>query len=691
MDKYPMDRIRNVALFGHGHSGKTSLAEAMLFNAGVINRMGTVSEGNTQSDYDADEHKRQISINTVPLPFDWNNHKVNMIDTPGFADFMGEVVGALRAIDGAVFVLSAVSGVEVQTELIWQKADEASLPRLVFINKMDRENASFGRCLDQLTGLYGSRVVALQLPIGEENSFRGIVDLVGDRALTFDASGKISEEPIPADMEDAVASAREKLLEGVAESNDALLERYLEGESLDPSEVNAALLDSISNGSLIPLLCGSATHNIGIPPLLDAIVTGLPSPLIKAEVAGTKPGTETEIAFAATDEAPLAALVFKTVSDPYVGKLTYFRVFSGKLKADSAVFNPAQEKEERIGQVFVIRGKTQEPAREITAGDIGGVAKLTETATGDTLCERGNPMLLEPIQFPKPVFSLAVAPKSKGDEDKLGSALQRLVDEDPSFNVRRDAGLKQTIISGLGEAHLDSILDRMARKFGVEVVTSQPRIPYLESIRKTSRAEGKHKKQTGGHGQFGVAFVELEPLERGAGFEFVDKIVGGAIPRQFIPAVEKGLREGMDDGFLSGNPITDIRATVYDGKFHPVDSSEMSFKIAGSLALKGALEGAQPYILEPIAEAEILVPEAFMGDVIGDLNAKRGRIMGMEPRGGLQAIKAQVPVAEMARYSIDLRSITGGRGTFTMDFSHYEEAPSNVAEKIIAAARQEKE
>ncbi len=691
MEKYPMDKIRNVALCGHGDAGKTSLAEAMLFASGVINRLGHVGDGTTQSDYDPDEQKRQISINATPLPFEWNRLKINLIDTPGFADFIGEVIGALRAVDAAVFVLSAVSGVEVQTELIWKRADARQMPRLVFVNKMDRENASFDKCLEQLNGLYGTKVVPLQLPIGEESNFRGVVDLVTNKALVFDAEGSCKEEDIPADMESAVAEAREKLIEGVAESNDTLLEKYLEGEELDPDEVNKALLDSISNGSLIPVLCGSATHRIGVQQLLDTVATGLPSPLIQPEIKGHKPGSEEEVAFRASTGEPLAALVFKTVSDPYVGKLTYFRVFSGTFKADSTVYNPRGEKEERIGQVFVIRGKNQIPVREITAGDIGGVAKLTETATGDTLCERAKPILLDPIEFPKPVFSLAIEPKSKGDEDKLGTALQRLADEDPAFSTRRDAEVKQTIISGMGEAHLDSVLDRMARKFGVEVNSSIPRVPYKETIRKSAKAEGKHKKQTGGHGQFGVAFVEIEPLPKGEGFEFVDKIVGGAIPRQFIPAVEKGIREGMDDGVIAGYPVTDIRARLYDGKFHPVDSSELSFKIAGALALKNAFKEAQPYILEPIMDVEILVPDAFMGDVMGDLNAKRGRIMGMEQSGGLQLIKAQAPLSEMFRYSIDLRSLTGGRGTFSMEFSHYEEAPSTVAEKIIAAYKAEKE
>jgi elongation factor G len=690
MDRFVMEKIRNVALFGHGDSGKTSLAEAMLFNAGVIKRMGRVDEGNTASDFDPDEQKRGISVNATPLVMEWKGYKINLLDTPGFADFMGEVTSALRVIDGAVFVISAVSGVEVQTELIWKMADSYGYPRIVFVNKMDRENASFQRCLEQLQQLYGSSVIPFQLPIGEEHDFRGVVDLITAKAYIYEEDGKARESEVPQELSERVQEAREKIIEGAAESNDELMEKYLEEEELDEHEVLSALLSGVSKGVIVPVLCGSATHNIAIDTLANAIVNSLPSPARLEEILGTKKGSDDEISFKASDDSPLAALVFSTISDPYVGKLTYFRVFSGSLSSDSTVYNPNRDKEERVGQVFIIRGKNQIVVREIPAGDMGGVAKLTDTSTGDTLCDKENPIVLPSIDFPEPIMSLAVEPKTKGDEDKLSVALSRVSEEDPTFHVRRDTEVKQTIVSGMGEAHLDIMMERMARKFGVNVNTELPLVPYKETIRRSARAEGKHKKQTGGHGQFGIAWVELEPREKGSGFEFVDKIVGGVIPRQFIPSVEKGVRKAMDEGILAGFPVVDMRATVYDGKYHPVDSSDISFQIAGALALKNAMDNAEPYLLEPIMNVEIMVPEAYMGDVIGDLNAKRGRILGMESEGGLQLVRAQVPMSEMLRYSIDLRSITGGRGTFRMSYSHYEEVPSHIASKIIEAGKEAK-
>lgn len=690
MDKYEMEKIRNVALFGHGDSGKTSLAEAMLFDAGLIKRMGRVNEGNTVSDFDPDEQKRGISVGSTPLAFEWQGFKINLIDTPGFADFIGEVVATLRVIDGAVFVVSAVAGVEVQTELIWKMADEYGYPRVVFVNKMDRENASFERCLGELQNVYGARVVPFQLPIGEEHDFKGVVDLITNKAYLYE-DGKAKEADIPPEMMAKVQAAREKVIEGAAEANDELMERYLEEEELGEREVLDALMQGVSEGTIVPVLCGSATRNTGIDLVMRAITNSLPSPARRQEIVAMKKGGNEEVALKAREDSSLCALVFNTISDPYVGKLTYFRVFSGVLSSDGTVHNSNRDKEERIGQVFVVLGKNQIPVREIAAGDIGGIAKLTETTTGDTLCNKDKQVVLPPIRFPDPIMSLAVAPKTKGDEDKLSVALARLADEDPTFNTRRDTEVKQTIISGMGEAHLDIMMDRMSRKFGVNVNTELPKVPYKETIRKTAKAEGKHKKQTGGHGQFGIAWVEVDPLERGTGFEFVDKIVGGVIPRQFIPSVEKGIRKAMDEGYLSGYPIVDFKAVLYDGKYHPVDSSDISFQIAGSLALRNAVPEADPYIIEPIMDVEIMVSEAYMGDVIGDLNAKRGRILGMESEGGLQIIKAQVPMAEMLRYSIDLRSVTGGRGTFSMQLSHYEEVPSHIAAKIIETAKEKEQ
>lgn len=685
-----MEKIRNVALFGHGDAGKTSLAEAMLYAAGVTKRMGKVDEGNTVSDFDPDEQKRNISVNATPLAFDWRGFKINLLDTPGFADFIGEVISTLRVIESAVFVISAVSGVEVQTELIWKMADEYGYPRIVFVNKMDRENASFQRCLEQLEGLYGSRVVPFQIPIGEEHAFQGVVDLITNKAYVYDEGGKCEETEIPPHLASQVLSAREKVIEGAAEASDELMEKYLEGEEMDEEQVHSALLKGVSEGTIVPVLCGSATHNIAVDLLMNSLINSLPSPLARSVIVGTKQGNGEEVVIEAGEDSTLAALVFNTISDPYVGKLTYFRVFSGILSSDSTIYNPNRDKEERVGQVFIIRGKNQIPVQAIGAGDIGGVAKLIDTATGDTLCSKDRPIVLPPIEFPEPIMSMAVEPKTKGDEDKLSMALSRLVEEDPTFRVRRDSETKQTIISGMGETHLDIMMDRMSRKFGVNVNTEHPKVPYKETVRKSSKAEGKHKKQTGGHGQFGIAWVEVEPLERGAGFEFVDRIVGGVIPKQFIPSVEKGVRKALEDGYIAGYPIVDLRATLYDGKYHPVDSSDISFQIAGSLALKNAVAGADPYLLEPIMNVEIIVPEAYMGDIIGDLNAKRGRIQGMETEGGLQRVRAQVPMSEMLRYSVDLRSITGGRGTFKMQVSHYEEVPSHIAAKIIEAAKEEK-
>jgi elongation factor G len=691
MEKYEMENIRNIALFGHGDSGKTSLAEVILFNAGETKRVGKVDDGSTISDFDPDEQKRGISVNATPLTFVWKDVKINLIDTPGFADFVGEVVAAIRVVDSAVFVLSAVAGLEVQAEIIWKMADDKHMPRLVFINKMDRENASFRRCLQQLEDIYGSKIVPFQLPIGEEHDFKGVVDLIANKAFLYGDEGKAEETEIPGDLADQVESAREKVIEGAAEASDELMEKYLEEEDISEEEVLNALLDGISQGKVVPVLCGSATHNIAIDQLINTLVNSLPSPANIKEIIGVKKDSDEEVTLEATADSPLSALVFSTISDPYVGRLTYFRVFSGNITSDSSVYNPNRDTDERIGQVFVIRGKNQIPVQEIPAGDIGGVAKLSETATGDTLCGKDNKVVLPPIKFFDPVMSLAVQPKTKGDEDKLSVALSRLSEEDPTFHVRRDIEVKQTIISGMGEAHLDIMMERMARKFGVNVDSDLPKVPYKETVRKPAKAEGKHKKQTGGHGQFGVAYVEIEPLERGEGFEFVDKVVGGAIPKQFIPSVEKGVRKAMEEGALAGYPIVDFRATVYDGKYHPVDSSDISFQIAGTLALKTAVTNADAYLLEPIMNVEILVPDAYMGDVIGDLNAKRGRIQGMEPEGGLQLIRAQVPMAEMLRYSIDLRSITGGRGTFKMETSHYEEVPAHITQKITGESGKDKE
>jgi len=677
-------------LVGHGGCGKTSLAEALLFVSGGIDRLGRVDEGTTASDYDPDEIKRKISINATPVPCEWQGVKVNFIDTPGYADFVGDVKSTLRVVEGALLVVCAVSGIEVGTENGWAFAQENGISRAFFVNKMDRENADFYSVADALKLRFGARVVPVQLPIGAAETFGGVVDLLSMKAYT--GSGKdASEGPVPADMADTVAKYREALVEAAAENDDELLSKYLDGEELTNEEIIRGLEIGVRAGDVFPVFCGSAAKNIGVTDLLNEIVRSFPSAAESGAEAGVNPQTDAEEERKPADSEPFAGLVFKTLADPYVGKLTYFRVYSGVLKSDTHSYNSTKGVDERVGQIYFTRGKAQIPVAEVHAGDIAAVAKLTETVTGDTLCDKAKPIRFAPIAFPEPVFSVAIQAKTKADEDKLGPALQKLGDEDPTFKHRRDAETGQTLISGLGETHVDIIVDRLKRKFGVEVEVSTPKIPYRETITLAAKAQGKHKKQSGGRGQYGDAWVELEPQERGKGFEYVDAVVGGAIPRQYIPAVEKGIREAMERGILAGYPVVDIKATVYDGSFHPVDSSEMAFKMAGILAFQAAAEKAGPVILEPVMSVEVIVPEEYMGDVIGDLNGKRGRILGMEPlEGGRQLIKAMVPQSEMQRYAVDLRSIARGRGTFHAELSHYEQVPAHVAQQIIEQHKKEK-
>lgn len=694
MKGFSTEQIRNVALISHGGAGKTSLTEAMLYTSGAINRLGKVEAGNTVTDYDPDEIKRQVTISTSLAPLEWKGTKINLLDTPGFFDFIGEVQGALRVADSAIIVVCAVSGVEVGTEKVWSYADEYHLPRLVFINKLDRENANFDQVLEQLRSFFGVKVFPLQFPLGQESSFKGVIDLVKMKALVYtDETGlKMQEEDIPADLLDKARELREKLVEAAAETDDALMEKYLEEESLSEEEINKALRLGTLEGKIVPVLCGSGTKNYGIQPLLDLISSALPSPLDRPPAKGFLPGKpDEEITRKADLKEPLSALVFKTLADPYVGRVNYFRVYSGVMKADSQVYNFNKEKTERIGSLFFMRGKNQIQTDQVIAGDIGAVAKLAETGTGDTLGDKGSPIIFPPIKFPDPVISFAVEPKSKGDEEKVSAGLARFLEEDPTFRVERNTETKQIIISGMGDMHLDVIVERLAKKFGVEVNLKTPKVPYKETIRKTAKKEGKYKRQSGGRGQYGHVFLEISPLPRGEGFAFEDRIVGGVVPRQYIPAVEKGVLEAMEEGNLAGYPVVDIKVALYDGSYHTVDSSEMAFKIAASMALRGAIDQADPVLLEPIMDVEVTVPEQFMGDIMGDLNSRRGRIQGMVPGQGLQVIKAQVPLAEMFDYAIDLRSMTQGRGFFTMKFSHYEEVPFQEAEKIIAAAKAEKE
>ncbi len=685
-----IEGIKNLGLFGHGGSGKTTLTEGLLYAAGAITRMGDVEQGNTTTDFDEDEIRRKISINCAIAHFTWNKQRVFVLDTPGYLDFIGDAISSIHVVDTACFVVSGVDGVEVQTELMWEKANSLNIPRVIFISKLDRERASFERTLGDISETLKGNTVPLTLPIGEEHDFRGIIDLISSKAYEVTGQGKVSEIPIPDDMADTVSEYKEKIVEAVAETDDSLLERYLEEGEISDEEVLPALRKALLAGTLVPILCGSAVKGIGIVQFLDFITDVLPSPEDLPDIKGEMPSSG-EVTRPRKSDAPLTALVFKTMADPYVGKLTYFRVFSGTMKSDSSVLNSSNGKNERIGQLYLIKGKEQQPVTSLQSGELGAVAKLGETSTCDTLCDKDNPIVLPRVEYPKPVMSLAVAPKTKGDEDKLSTALGRLREEDPMLEVKRDTEINQTIISGAGEAHLDVIVEKMRRKFGVDVITESPKVPYKETIRKTVEAEGKHKKQTGGHGQYGHVFLKLEPMQRGEGFEFVDKIVGGVIPRQYIPGVEKGVVAAMQEGFLAGYPLIDMRVTLYDGSFHTVDSSELAFKMAASKAIKEGVFKADPVLLEPIMTVEVTVPEQYMGDVIGDLNSKRGRILGMEPKGKMQVVRAQVPLAEMSRYSIDLRSITGGRGVFSMEFSHYEEVPDHIAQKIIAEAKKEKE
>ncbi len=692
MKNYTSENIRNVALISHGGAGKTSLTEALLFTSGAVNRLGKVEAGNTTTDYDPDEIKKQVTINVGLAPLEWSGIKINLLDTPGYFDFIGDVLGALRVADSVVTVVCAVSGVEVGTEKVWSYADDFNLPRFIVINKLDRENANFAGTLEQLREHFGLNVAPLQMPIGKEADFKGVVDLVKQKALIFSEDGmKVTEEEIPADLSEQAQDLREKLIEATAEADDTLLEKYLEGEVLTDEEINKGLRQGVLKGKIVPVLCAAATKNYGIQPLLDLINSYLPSPLDQGEIKGLKPDSEEEVTRKLSQDEPMSAFVFKTLADPYVGRINYFRVYSGSIKPDSQIYNATKDIQERFGQIFSMRGKNQITMEEVATGDIACVAKLQETATGDTLCDKANPIVFLALNFPEPVISFAVEPKTKGDEEKVMTGLSRFLEEDPTFHLERRAETKQTIISGLGELHLEIIVSRLAQKFGVEVDFSTPKVPYKETIRGQSRVEGKHKKQSGGRGQFGHVYLELEPAETGQGLIFEDKIFGGSVPRQYIPAVEKGVREAMDEGVVAGYPVVDIIVRLVDGSYHTVDSSEMAFKIAAGQAFRKGMEQAGAILLEPVMNIEVTVPDAFMGDIMGDLNSKRGRIQGMEPEGGLQKIRAQVPLSEMFKYSIDLRSMTQGRGFFSMAFSHYEAVPHQVAEQIVAETKAAKE
>ena len=677
MQQYGLENIRNVVLLSHAGAGKTSTAETILFATGATKRLGKVDDGSSTSDYDPDEVKRKISINLSILPCEWQNTKINILDTPGYSDFVGEVKAAMRVSEGAIIVLCAASGVEVGSEQVWEYCQKASLPRLIFVNKMDRENADFLRTVEEIGVKFGSKCLPVQLPIGAQNDFQGVVDLLTMKSY-IDSPPKEAE--IPADLKTQADSFREKLVEAVAETDDALIEKYLGGEELTLEELRKGLRQATVSGSVIPILAGSALQGVGINWLLDAIHDYLPSPR-EQEAAVTTDSTEQKIE--SSQEGSLAALVFKTTADPYVGKLTYFRVYAGAIDSNSQVWNTTEGAAERIGQLFMLRGKTQEPVPQIKAGDIGAVAKLNVTNTGDTLSSQNKPVKIVPTVFPEPIFSEAVYPKTKADLDKLGTSLARLAEEDLTLKIRRDNDTGEIILYGIGETQLEVAADKMQRKFGVGVKLETPKVPYKETITVPTKAEYKHKKQSGGHGQYGHVLLELEPLPHGSGAEFGGKIVGGAVPKNYIPAVEKGFNEAIQDGVLAHYPVVDVKVTLYDGSFHPVDSSEICFKIAGAQAMKKGLSQGQPILLEPIMNIKITAPGDLTGDIIGDLNTKRARVQGMVPEGDVNIIEAQVPLAEVLRYAIDLKSMTQGRGSYSVEFSHYEEVPAHITQKII--------
>jgi elongation factor G len=692
MKQYALEQIRNVALAGHGGSGKTTLAEHLLYIAGHIDRVGSVEAGNTTSDFDPEEQRRKISLNATLLPIEWEGYKINLIDTPGFPDFIGELYSAIQVVDSVILVAPAQAELEVGFENAWELCEARKLPRLIFVNKMERDGADYNGLLQTLRNAYGNRIVPLQIPIGTETQFKGVVDVLHQKAY-LGKDRDVAPSPVPAELQSEVERAREMLMEAAAESDDALLEKYLEGTPLTDEELVHGFHEGVRTGRIVPVLCGSAALGEGLAPLLQAILELTPSPAEAPAPKATDLRTGDPIELKPDPSAPLAAFVFKTTADPFVGKLTYFRVYSGTLRADSQVYNAQKEREERIGQVFYMRGKNQIATPEVRAGDIGVVAKLQETSTGHTLCDKSRPVAIEPIKMPDPIYTVAVVAKTKADEDRLGPALARLQDEDPTFHARRDPETGQTLLSGMGDLHLEVAIEKLKRKFNTEVVIEELRIPYRETItRPVQRVEGKFKRQTGGRGQYGHCFINLEPLPRGSGIEFTESIVGGAIPKNYIPAIEKGIREAAEKGIQAGYPATDFKVNVVDGSYHEVDSSDQAFRIAGSLAFQEAAMKAGPIVLEPILEVEVDVPEAFTGDVMGDLNGRRGRISGIESLGnGRQLIRATVPMSEMTRYALDLRSITRGRGRFRTRFSHYEEAPPNITQALIEKHKREKE
>ena len=692
MGTYATEKIRNLGIVAHGGAGKTSLAEAILFNTGMIDRLGRVDDGTATMDFEPEETKRKISISSAFDHCEWDGHSIHFVDTPGYGDFIGDTRACMRALDCAVIILSAISGVKVQTEEVWGWANEFEIPRIAFVNKMDKERANFLRAIDDMEQHLQARGVAIQMPIGAEDSFEGVIDLISMKACRYakDGNGGCQEMEIPADLLEEATRLRDHMIEVVAEAYDALTEKYLDAGTLTEEEILDGLRVGTMRNTFTPVLCGSATQNIGVRQLLQAVCRFLPSPLDRTKAVGENPKTGDLVERGPVENEPFSALVFKTTSDPYTGKITILRIYSGTLNSDSTVFNASKGVEERIGQIYELEGKKQKPLKQAFAGDIVAVAKLKETVTGDTLCDPHNPIVFEPAKQLLPVISYAIEPKTKADEDKIHNALHRMIEEEPTLESHRDTQTKEFIISGLGQVHLDVIVEKMKRKFNVEVLLKTPKVPYLETIRGTVKVQGKYKKQSGGRGQYGDCWIELAPTARGEGYVFEDKIVGGVVPRQYIPAVDKGIQEAAAEGFMAGYPVVDFRVSLYDGSFHTVDSSEMAFKVAGSMAFKKGMEQCKPTLLEPIVTLTVIVPDETMGDVIGDLNSRRGKIVGVEPKANSQVIRAVVPMSEVLAYSNDLKSMTSDRGLFSTEFSHYEDVPTHLAAKVVAESQAEK-
>ena len=692
MAKYESKQLRNLAVIGHGGTGKTSLCESLLYVSGKNERLGRVDDGSSTMDHEPEEQKKRVSISSAANFIEWGKHKINIIDTPGDSNFTFDIKCSMSVVDNAVVVIDSVGGVEFQTQKVWEIADEYSLPRIIFINRMDRERADFNKVLESIKTKLKKKGTPVCLPIGAEDKFQGIVDLIAMKAYAFaDNKGERETIDIPSDLAEEAGVLRSSMVEDIAEADDELMNKYLEAGELSVEELKSGLRKGVLSGSIVPVICGSAVKGIGVTLLMDLAASSFASPVDRGPVKGKKPGTDTVEERQPSEEAPFSAIVFKTIADPYAGRLTLFRVYSGKLNSDSAVYNSTRKTSEKFGHIFFLEGKNQKQAEVLIPGDIAGVAKLKETVTGDTLCNEKNPIIFEKVAVPPPIMSFAVEPKSRGDEDKIASSIHRLTEEDPTIVFSRNTQTREMILSGMGQVHIEVNVEKMKRKFGVEVNLNTPKVPYFETIKGKTNVQGRYKKQSGGRGQFGDCTIDIEPMPRGGGYEFLDKIVGGVIPGQYRPAVDKGIVEAAAKGVIAGYPVVDFRISLVFGSYHTVDSSEMAFKIAGSMAFQKGVMDCQPILLEPIVNIAIEVPDESMGDVIGDLNSRRGRVLGMDTNGTNQVIKGQVPLAEILKYAPDLRSMTSGRGNFTYTDSHYEEVPSYIAEKIIAESKKEAE